>query len=519
MDEAIFAVIFILILGIVGVVIYLSVDFSAYKAKDAGRADQEKIERVQSINYVIDEANTKNQQMYDELKNDVTSTQMNLNEYNRVIQLGSRNGVTTTGLAGTSTTASGGTSITNVGGVLPDMNLLSKVNAVNGLSTTDFTANGMVNIKQTTANPVVKMEGPAGTGSIDVAAGGGLMNITSGARWENNRWVYDKDGRNSTRVLLHDNAITLNTPTSSAKKGEQVHYKEQVRVDNNGMSVRDNSYTGGTAFARTFQSWNPGWNWLHIMRNANDQIYFGADDVNKGIWNVGQKPVSIYTEGIPRMSVTNKGVVKVNRSEADPYPSGWGNGIHSWDGYFNGTVGVGQNGGLHTYMNNDGVYVNREGSAYMDRWGNVIAGKPGFQWRALMSGQDGNIYTRDNGGNVNTVQTGTGHGLWGRNWDWRAGIDGSNGNIWHNGTLFTGQNYVLNGSSKHIIHSPSDGRKALYIAPNMTNDANDWRWDWQNSLELNQKTKSLKVNGGNLCVGNTCISEAQLQKIKQSAGA
>lgn len=37
------------------------------------------------------------------------------------------------------------------------------------------------------------------------------------------------------------------------------------------------------------------------------------------------------------------------------YPSGWGGGIHTWDGYANGTWGAGTNGSLNAYMNSGGV--------------------------------------------------------------------------------------------------------------------------------------------------------------------
>jgi len=41
----------------------------------------------------------------------------------------------------------------------------------------------------------------------------------------------------------------------------------------------------------------------------------------------------------------------------DPYvglPTGWGGGVHSWDGYFEGGLGVGTGGNVSTYVNNQG---------------------------------------------------------------------------------------------------------------------------------------------------------------------
>lgn len=44
----------------------------------------------------------------------------------------------------------------------------------------------------------------------------------------------------------------------------------------------------------------------------------------------------------------------VNRTGQDKYPSGWGDGIHAWDIYANGTVAAGQNGEVAASINNVG---------------------------------------------------------------------------------------------------------------------------------------------------------------------
>jgi F0F1-type ATP synthase membrane subunit b/b' len=53
-------------------------------------------------------------------------------------------------------------------------------------------------------------------------------------------------------------------------------------------------------------------------------------------------------------NVSVKKRLYVNRSSKDQYPSGWDNGIHSWDVYANGTVATGQNGQIAASMNNAG---------------------------------------------------------------------------------------------------------------------------------------------------------------------
>jgi hypothetical protein len=46
--------------------------------------------------------------------------------------------------------------------------------------------------------------------------------------------------------------------------------------------------------------------------------------------------------------------MRVNRSTEDKWPTGWGQGVHAWDVYANGTVGAGKDGNVAAYMNRDG---------------------------------------------------------------------------------------------------------------------------------------------------------------------
>jgi hypothetical protein len=50
-----------------------------------------------------------------------------------------------------------------------------------------------------------------------------------------------------------------------------------------------------------------------------------------------------------------KGHLSVNRTNADKYPSGWGNGIHSWDIYANGTIAAGTNGEVNASLTSEGI--------------------------------------------------------------------------------------------------------------------------------------------------------------------
>lgn len=52
-----------------------------------------------------------------------------------------------------------------------------------------------------------------------------------------------------------------------------------------------------------------------------------------------------------RTNTVVRGMLKVNRAPTDKWPGGWGHGLHSWDVYANGTVAVGEDGGINSFMN------------------------------------------------------------------------------------------------------------------------------------------------------------------------
>jgi len=64
--------------------------------------------------------------------------------------------------------------------------------------------------------------------------------------------------------------------------------------------------------------------------------------------------------------VTRFNTMKVNRTDSDPYVNGWGSGVHTWDLYANGTVGVGKDGEVVTSMNSGGDIWCKE-TAYLNQ--------------------------------------------------------------------------------------------------------------------------------------------------------
>lgn len=74
---------------------------------------------------------------------------------------------------------------------------------------------------------------------------------------------------------------------------------------------------------------NQKWNWLKMYRAAGDQLLFGMDDVNKGIWNEGPRDFSIYTNGVNRLSIDKDGRTIV-RGPATAPSIGRATGDNDW---------------------------------------------------------------------------------------------------------------------------------------------------------------------------------------------
>ena len=68
----------------------------------------------------------------------------------------------------------------------------------------------------------------------------------------------------------------------------------------------------------------------------------------------------------------------------------------------------------------------------------------------------------------------------------------ADGNVWHNGTVNTKGDFVFSGDNGWILHTPDDGRKTMYVAPNSQNG-----WDWGKGFFYNNNGY-LDVTGGGL---------------------
>lgn len=85
-------------------------------------------------------------------------------------------------------------------------------------------------------------------------------------------------------------------------------------------------------------------------------------------------------------------------------------------------------------------------------------------------------------------------------------IGGQVAAITEKGDMMNAGDLVLTGNNEWIIHTPKDGRKSMYIAPKVNG-----QWNWGAETKLDNDGK---VNVKQLCVGNACVSETDMQFFK-----
>jgi hypothetical protein len=90
-------------------------------------------------------------------------------------------------------------------------------------------------------------------------------------------------------------------------------------------------------------------------------------------------------------------------------------------------------------------------------------------------------------------------------WDWSTSLslDHTNNTISTNGNSFVVNNGIRShgnipvvigddGNNQFVMHTPQDGRKALYLAPRKTDNTD---WDWGSSLSFDYKNHTISTNG------------------------
>ena len=107
------------------------------------------------------------------------------------------------------------------------------------------------------------------------------------------------------------------------------------------------------------------------VNSEGDVLVTGGTDGRWGLYTGGTERLAVTSTGVvtsiapmtfsndpprsprARLSV-NSGNVEINTSNLTSYPANWGDGLHTWDVYAEGTVAVGRNGNQAAYMNTSG---------------------------------------------------------------------------------------------------------------------------------------------------------------------
>lgn len=71
----------------------------------------------------------------------------------------------------------------------------------------------------------------------------------------------------------------------------------RLLVDDAGNLTAGNTITARNLVSKS----NGGWNWISQQRGKGDDMAFGADDTNRGIWSYGTRPFGIYGNGSPNV--------------------------------------------------------------------------------------------------------------------------------------------------------------------------------------------------------------------------
>lgn len=91
-------------------------------------------------------------------------------------------------------------------------------------------------------------------------------------------------------------------------------------------------------------------------------------------------------------------------------------------------------------------------------------------------------------------------------YEFQNSIGGTVASFGENGDITSAGNLILTGNNEWIVHTPKDGRKTMHIAPKVNGQ---WNWGAETRLENDGK-----VNVKQLCVGNACVSESDMQFFK-----
>lgn len=600
----------IVVVAVTAMVIYMFVDMQNYKKdtaqelaqndKDMDLAKKEVVnkvnvesqERERNVNYIIDKTNEANANLYNTMDKNMNDIQTNLNNLNNASQAmssvmrvtggsgGGSGGSQVLGSTGTGTSQNGRSVTELPGSGSPNLELLSTVMATNGMTvknttTTDKLQLGdkflMSGVGDAHANDDwLRLFGKDGKNYYGGLAAGklwagknaylmgsteshGNLNIRGGTSEHNPNgwWTHFPWAGDNKNYIRGDTEIRGNTNNiGDLNVGRNANVQGRLHFSDPSMSKGFNPANSSDSYYLEKKVVSP--NASHLRLTLKDD-----NDESMQIW--GGSCAAGKCEGDGTMkhkfdamgNAQHAGMLKVNRTDADKYPNGWGAGVHTWDLYANGTIAAGTDGKFNSWMTRDGHVlsgnngdwksllapwggqVNRDPKGKVTSWnthgqigvgtenwkpnawmnadGHIGSGKNG-EWYSLMTPY-GNVYTRNpKDGTVNAAMTNDGHLVAGRNWQWKF-VANPDGHVWHDGTVHSKGDHVFHGGNNWIIHTPDDGRTSMFIAPSSAYNKLDWNWGKSVALHNNG---DLQLNGGRVCIQDVCLTKDELSRIKSN---
>ncbi len=554
----------IVVVAVTAMVIYMFIDVSKYKEmtekelkdndKDLATAKEEaakKIaaetkEREGNVNYIIDKTNEANQNLYTRFDKDVTSMQNNLKDLNNAsASMSSVMRVTggpapATGATGTATgsTVLGGTATNTSGRAItelpgsgtPNLELISSVMATNGMTVKntlkadkvqlgdkfmlsgvgDAHANddwlrmfdkdgkdyhGGIAMRRLWTRDEAHLNGQTNvSGNLNVR--GGSSEHNPGGWWTHFPWSGDNKNyiRGDTEIRGNTNNI------GDLNVGRNANVQGRLHFTDPGMA-KGWSFAGNNSDSYYLEKKIDGPNVSHLRLTLNDD-----NDESLQIWGGSCAAGDCSGAGTQKHkfdaagNASHTNMLKVNRSDNDRYPAGWGAGVHAWDVYVNGTVGAGVNGGLSAYMNSAGdLFAGRNATVNGNLRTNGGITMPGG---ATVYG-DGRMHV--SGGELLYLLNKNGV-MVGREWGGNGNLQ-VQGNSWTWGTSHTGGDHLFTGGNNWIVHTPDDGRTSMYIAP--ANAYGQWDWQWGKGIEMKGdgtvEVKGNDVVAPRICAGSVCL--------------
>jgi hypothetical protein len=263
----------------------------------------------------------------------------------------------------------------------------------------------------------------------------------------------DRDGLHGSLTIDGSGNVGIGTPDPT----HPLHVKT-----NWGFLALDTNAAGQDSGIRLMEGGAVKW---HIYNSASAKKLFVDRDGLHGSVTIDQSGnVGIGTTD-PRKGklVVDGGKLAVNSGNLTTWPPGWGDGIHTWDLYGEGTVGAGKNGKVNTYLSSDG---NGYFSGKLTVEGDLTIGSaktissPG---RLHISG-DADLYLLNKGGVVVS-----------RAW-------GGNGSLEIDGALIT--HPISADQAKSILADKADGTAVVASAGGVSESRVDFYYKYKGEVHL-----------------------------------